>query len=228
MLQHSCLLARQLCHHSCGCTCKWLQRGMFGYSGHDITSPREDKVVEDPVVIRCSAGNTAHERQRLYNFVCMWETVANVQSLGLWGFPADFSADTDVDFQPCKTLDGFPEFRTEVILGLRHLWVGQINAPRPLHDSLRDPRLHVCGQLHGPYLGLTRWIVSLMNTVWSDDDSAFQGPSRGEEGAFRADHRRRGAGWRIRRLSGLGRGGGGWGLNVAGPAPGTCRLPQTH
>jgi hypothetical protein len=29
------------------CTCKWLQRGMFGFSGHDVTSFREEKGVEE-------------------------------------------------------------------------------------------------------------------------------------------------------------------------------------
>ena len=31
-----------------GCNCKWLKRGMFGYSGHDVTCAREDKSIEDP------------------------------------------------------------------------------------------------------------------------------------------------------------------------------------
>jgi hypothetical protein len=33
------------------CNCKWLQRGMFGFSGHDVTSPREEKGVEDSASI---------------------------------------------------------------------------------------------------------------------------------------------------------------------------------
>ena len=41
------------------CNCKWLQRGMFGFSGHDVTSPREEKKVEDAASFRCSAGNPA-------------------------------------------------------------------------------------------------------------------------------------------------------------------------
>ena len=145
-----------------GCNCKWVQRGMFGYSGQDITSPREEKLIEDPACFRCSAGNAAHESQRLFNYVCVWETVANVPTLGLWGLPGDFSADTDLDSLPCKTLDGFPDSKIDVILGLRHRWGEKINSPRPLHPSLLDPRLHVCGQLHGPYLGMTRWLVSTM------------------------------------------------------------------
>ena len=116
-----------------------MTEGMFGYSGHDITSPREEKLIEDPAFFRCFAGNTAHESKRLYNYVCMWETVANVPTPGLWGFSDDNSADKDLDFLLCKTLDGFQECRIEIILGLRHLWVEQIHAPRWLHDSLLDP-----------------------------------------------------------------------------------------
>ncbi len=143
------------------CNCKWLQRAMFGFSGHDVTSPREEKSTEDAASFRCSAGNPAHEIQRLYNFVCVWETVANVPTLGLWGTAADFSPDTNLDSLSCKTLGEFPESTVSVILCLRHLWEEQINSTRPLHDSLLDPRLHVCGQLHGPYLGLTRWLMSM-------------------------------------------------------------------
>ena len=143
-----------------GCNCKWLQKGMFGYSGQDVTSPREEKVLEDPKSFRCSASNPAHEVQRLYNYVCVWETVANVPTLGLWGTAAEFSSDTDLDSLTSKALNGFSDSKIGIILALRHQWVEQINAPRPLHDSLLDPRLHVCGQLHGPFLGLTRWLVS--------------------------------------------------------------------
>ena len=143
-----------------GCNCKWLQKGMFGYSGHDVTSPRDDKVFEDPNSFRCSASNPAHEAQRLLNFVCVWETVANVPTLGLWGAATDFSADTDLDSLTPKALSEFPESRIGIIVALRHLWVEEINAPRPLHESLLDSRMHVCGQLHGPFLGLTRWLVS--------------------------------------------------------------------
>jgi hypothetical protein len=48
-----------------------------------------------------------------------------------------------------------------VATGMHHLWVEEINALRPVHDSLLDSRLHVFGQLHGPFLGLTRWLGSL-------------------------------------------------------------------
>ncbi len=91
------------------CNCKWLQRGIFGFSGHDVTSPREEKGVEDAAssLFRCSAGNPAHEIQRLYNYVCVWETAANVPTLGLWGTAADFSAasDTDLDSLSSKSLE---------------------------------------------------------------------------------------------------------------------------
>jgi len=143
------------------CNCKWLQRTMFGFSGHDVTSVREEKLFEDAASFRCSAGNPAHEIQRLYSFVCVWETVAKVSTLGLWGTTADFSADTNLDSLSCKTLGEFPGSSVSVIFCLRHLWEEQINSTRPLHDSLLDPRLHVCGQLHGPYLGLTRWLMSM-------------------------------------------------------------------
>ena len=143
------------------CNCKWLQRTMFGFSGHDVTSTREEKMFEDAASFRCSAGNPAHEIQRLYSFVCVWETVAKVSTLGLWGTTADFSADTNLDSLSCKTLGEFPGSSVSVIFCLRHLWEEQINSTRPLHDSLLDPRLHVCGQLHGPYLGLTRWLMSM-------------------------------------------------------------------
>jgi hypothetical protein len=143
-----------------GCNCQWLQKGMFGYSGQDVTSPRNDKVLEDPNSFRCSASNPAHENQRLLNYVCVWETVANVPTLGLWGAASEFSADTNLDSLTPKALREFPESQIGIIVAVRHLWVEEINAPRPLHDSLLDPRLHVCGQLHGPFLGLTRWLVS--------------------------------------------------------------------
>jgi hypothetical protein len=102
------------------CNCKWLQRDMFGFSGHDVTCPREDKLIEDAASFQCSAGNPAHEKQRLYNYVCVWETVGNVPTLGLWGTAADFSADTDLDSLFCKTLGEFPESSVCVILSLRH------------------------------------------------------------------------------------------------------------
>ena len=82
-----------------GCNCQWLKRGMFGYSGHDVTCAREDKSIEDPTLFRCSAGDPAHEKQRLYNYVCVWETVPQVSTLGLFGTAADFSADTNLDSQ---------------------------------------------------------------------------------------------------------------------------------
>ena len=54
-----------------GCNCKWLQKGMFGYSGQDITSPRDEKVLEDPksgdkkasalVFLESAISNTAFE-----------------------------------------------------------------------------------------------------------------------------------------------------------------------
>ena len=143
------------------CSCPFVQRETFGYTGFDITIPRRDDRVEART-LRCSVGNAAHQRQRLLTTICACETAAQAPTLGLWKKPQDLSADTILTELPALQVPWAPEAKIPLVLAVRHLWQDVMSGAQPLHETLTDPLKHVAGYLHAVLLALPR---SVMHTV---------------------------------------------------------------
>jgi hypothetical protein len=144
------------------CSCTFVQRETFGYTGFDVSAPRTDQGLS-PELLHCTQGIAGHRRQRLLAQVAVCETAGQAPTLGLWYAEAELGADTCVSSLAPLTLDWAPGARIPLVLAVRHIWREEMRTGlETIHDDAMDPTKYVVGYLHSILLALPR---GLMHTV---------------------------------------------------------------
>ncbi len=138
------------------CSCPFVQRGTFGYTGSDVTSPRKEKHVHAKH-LHCSRGNPYHKRQRLLTHVAVAETAGQSPTLGLWATEGSglLRGETCVTTLPVLRLEWAPAASIPLVLAVRFAWKDEMRRGQdPIHEDALDSRKWVVGMLHSILLAL--------------------------------------------------------------------------
>jgi len=151
------------------CSCCFVQRATFTYSGYDVSAERKDKHLEARH-LKCTKGNRQHELQRLLTHAAVCETAAQAPTLGLWGRAQDvggvLGADTCVTTLPALTVTWAPAAEIPVVLAVRHIWKDEMRRGLdPVHERVMDYTTHIVGYLHSILLSLPRALMHLVAKI---------------------------------------------------------------
>ena len=146
------------------CECMHVQPDTFGFTGGNVSQDRKTENVER-VVTSCSSNIHGHNYLLNITNSATLETFAQCPNLGLWPEATQVGLE-DVDLLALdknpRKLYGRSHSCQHMILCVREIFQEQVNGKEALHEWLKEPRVHIVGNLHGPLLGLTRFFFSML------------------------------------------------------------------